>query len=324
MKKKLTIDEQITYMKYTKNISFKNKEEEKEAKFFLQNSTYFFKLKSYAKLFDKNKKDGKYWKLDYTQLVELSKIDLYLRRILFKMCLTIEHQLKLNLLNDISENSEEDGYDIVKCFFLKYPNVFESVKSKVSQTKDDYSSAILKKSYPNIPVWSLIETLSFKNFINIYEFYYSNNATKENKRYTKQIEHFLWSVRIIRNACAHNSCILNSLKRKNEELNFQLLTELSLLSIKLTDAQKDKLKYCVVNDIVVIIILYNKIVTSDKIKENCMSELKQLFDIRMVREKDIFIYRKSDNRFIIQSYRLVKSIIDRLNEQLYNTGDDQK
>lgn len=116
MKKKLNIDEQIDYMKNMKNIRFAENEEE-NAKCFLKNSTYFYKLKSYAKLFDINKNTGEYWELYYKQLVELSKIDLYLRRILFNMCLSIEHQLKLNLINDITNDCDEDGYSIVKIFF---------------------------------------------------------------------------------------------------------------------------------------------------------------------------------------------------------------
>ena len=68
-KKKLSIDEQIEHMK---NIGIKfNLVSEEQAKAYLENDTYFFKIKAYAKNYDKNK-EGKYTNLDFGYLKELS------------------------------------------------------------------------------------------------------------------------------------------------------------------------------------------------------------------------------------------------------------
>lgn len=306
MKKKLNIVEQIDYMKNKKNIIFA-KNEEKDAKHFLENSTYFYKLKSYAKLFDINRNDGKYWELYYKQLVELSKIDLYLRRLLFNMCLSIEHQLKLNLINDITNDCDEDGYSIVKMFFRKYPNAYESFSKKSTKS---YCSDIYNKYYDDIPIWALVELLSFKDFIDLHEMYYLNKASRLGRSYKSKIENFSWSVRIIRNACAHNNCILNSLKNIKSELNFQLLSEIYKLKQNVNgkpdskdkqNFQKKLLKYHVINDFLATIILFDNIITSTKIKENALREMKNLFEGRMVKEKDLFNTRKSDHKFIINS-----------------------
>jgi len=329
MKEKLNIDKQIDYMKNTKNIRFAENEEE-NAKYFLKNSTYFYKLKSYAKLFDINKNTGEYWELYYKQLVEISKIDLYLRRILFNMCLSIEHQLKLNLINDITNDCDEDGYSIVKIFFREYPNAHEAFSKKSTKS---YCSDIYNKYYDDIPIWALVELLSFKELIDLHEMYYSKKATKLGKSYTSKIENFSWSVRIIRNACAHNNCILNSLKNDNIELNFQLLSEIYKLKQNVNGKpdssdkqkfQKKLLKHDVINDILATIILFNKITTSTKIKENALLDIKNLFERRMIKEKDLFNIKKSDHKFIINSVKFVKEIIDLLYTQQYNTNEDQK
>lgn len=58
MKKKLTIDEQIEDLK-KKGVTFEIMSEE-EAKKFLRYNNYYFKLKSYAKNYPINPKNGKY------------------------------------------------------------------------------------------------------------------------------------------------------------------------------------------------------------------------------------------------------------------------
>lgn len=51
-KRKLSIDEQIDYMKNKSGIKF-NIVSEQEAKEFLKNNNYYFKIKSYAKNYEK-------------------------------------------------------------------------------------------------------------------------------------------------------------------------------------------------------------------------------------------------------------------------------
>ena len=72
-KQKLTIEEQINYMRDKSGIKF-NIINEEDARVFLGNNTYYFKLKSYAKNYDKHiigEKNGKYINLEFSYLVEL-------------------------------------------------------------------------------------------------------------------------------------------------------------------------------------------------------------------------------------------------------------
>ena len=119
MKKKLTIEEQIEDLK-KKGIGF-NIIDEGEAKKFLRYNNYYFKLKSYARNYPINPRNGKYVNLEFAYLIELSKLDMYLRKIILGMCLDLEHILKTRMLYDISRNEKEDGYHIVKKYFWAYP-----------------------------------------------------------------------------------------------------------------------------------------------------------------------------------------------------------
>lgn len=92
-KRKLSIDEQIDYMKNKSGIRF-NIINEKEAKEFLTNNNYYFKIKSYAKNYEKYQEGenaGKYINLEFAYLKELSTLDMYFRRIIMKITLDTEH-----------------------------------------------------------------------------------------------------------------------------------------------------------------------------------------------------------------------------------------
>ena len=68
---------------------------------------------------EKGINNGKYICLDFAYLQELSTIDMHFRFIVSKMCLDIEHDLKVKMLKDIESDPSTDGYDIVKCFLAQ-------------------------------------------------------------------------------------------------------------------------------------------------------------------------------------------------------------
>ena len=120
-KVKLTVDEQITDMR-TKNVQFEICSIE-DAKKFLKYNNYYFKLKSYARNYVVNPQTKKYYNLDFAYLVELSKLDMHIRKIILEMSLDVEHYLKVRLMNDLSNNPLEDGYNIVEVFLQYNPSV---------------------------------------------------------------------------------------------------------------------------------------------------------------------------------------------------------
>lgn len=83
LKKKLTIDQQIEHMEH-KGIQF-NLVSKQEAKQFVLESNYYFKLKSFAKNFEKyqsGSNEGKYIGLEFAYLRELAVLDMRLRKIM--------------------------------------------------------------------------------------------------------------------------------------------------------------------------------------------------------------------------------------------------
>ena len=88
---------------------------------YLTYNTYYFKIKSFAKSFEYNESKKQYIHLDFEYLVELSKLDMYLREYIIKLSLDTEHFLKVKLINDLTNNDKEDGYNIISQFFQKYP-----------------------------------------------------------------------------------------------------------------------------------------------------------------------------------------------------------
>lgn len=200
-KPKLTIEGQIEDMK-GKGITFENTSE-KEAADFLKYNNYYFKLKSYGKNYDHyraSEKKGQYINLDFSYLKELSTLDMYLRKLILSMALDIEHALKTQLLYDLSKNPDEDGYAIVQEYLNfdysrrkeLYDKIGKSAASDLIQKRKDNND--------NYALWEIVEVVSFGSFIDLYQLYYSKYKSKDD------FSSFLWSIKFLRNASAHNNC----------------------------------------------------------------------------------------------------------------------
>ena len=301
---KLTVDEQIMDMQ-KKGITF-DKASIDEAKKLLKENNYYFKLKAYGRNYDKysaTDKKGQYINLDFAYLQELSTIDMYLRKMIISMALDIEHALKVELLYDLSENPNEDGYAIVDEYLSADYMRIKTIHDKIGRS---VTSDLVKKHTENddkYSLWELVEILSFGDFIDLYQLYYS--------KYKKKNEYssLLWSVKFLRNASAHNNCIINSLKapyqvslRKNKEIMFQV-SKIKTISQKNRDTW---MQNPVVHDFIVLVYVYLNVIKSDGIKKKGIQDLKWLFDERMVRHKDYF----EKNNSILEGYRFTSKCVD--------------
>lgn len=116
-KPKQTAPQLIEKMK-NKGITFKYITEEKAAEY-LVNKNNYLRTAAYRKNYQKyhnGSNKGKYISLDFSFLQELSTIDMHFRFLITKMCLDIEHDLKVQMLKDIETDSTTDGYEIVNIF----------------------------------------------------------------------------------------------------------------------------------------------------------------------------------------------------------------
>ena len=127
---KFSVDEQIEHMK-SKGIKF-NIVNEEEARRYLRDNTYYFKIKSYAKMFERyriGEKKGQYVDLEFAYLKELAIVDMHLRHFILKASVDVEHAIKVQFMEDFN-NSKSDGYDIVEEYFRVYPDMEEKILRK--------------------------------------------------------------------------------------------------------------------------------------------------------------------------------------------------
>ena len=263
-------------------------------------SNFFFRLKQYCSTCTERTKSGKYIGLDFGHLVELSTIDMFLRKILLKMTIDQEHYLKVKLVNDCQNNPNDDGYEVVEKFLESHPKIKDSL-SQINRISG-YGENSLEKYVSSPAVWNFVEMVNFADFISFYAFYYDFMNIK--CEYTKHFE----SVRRIRNACAHNKCMLSSFKpvpgfKPDLETSFELLDgNIGIGNGTISSCMKVPL----LNDFAVMLSVYTRLISSPKIKEITIQEIKDFFDGRMIYRKQYF----ENNIDIKNAYQFARKTLD--------------
>lgn len=205
MKKKLTVAEQIASLK-RHGVAFEKYSEDKAAAF-LESNTYFFKLKAFENNFTKT--GDRYNDLDFAYLADLPTIDCRLRELLRTICLNIEHALKIRFNDLLMQDPNEDGYEVVRAFDTDGRYVFNGdYKSSSIYHYSPYTDGMIQKYCSDPAIWNLWEVVSFNDLCKLYSFYLKRSNLKDN------VTHFNKSVRLLRNAAAHNNCLLIGISEK--------------------------------------------------------------------------------------------------------------
>ncbi len=309
-KQKLDVISQVEHMK-NKGIKF-NIEDENFAIEYLCNNTYYFKLKAYGKLYDKyNTGDnkGQYLNLEFAYLRDLATIDSLLRKKILSIAIDVEHYLKVKLLQDFNK-SEEDGYDIIEAFKALNPEHFENeIKNK------SYSRAckdLVEKYKSDFAIWNFVEIISFKDFQELYKLFYSRNkdlfCSKNNKdNFKGEYFYLINPVRLLRNAAAHNNCLLIDLVKTPDlsfDAEFKVSAFLGKKGIKNPSINKQMSKP-IINDFCVLLYLYSQIAPI-KAQQHTFKELKHLFDTRIVKHKEFY----KNNSILSSAYDFIKKVIE--------------
>lgn len=296
---KLLVSEIIEYCKNELGITFNLMDEEK-AKEFIEKNNFFFRLKQYCSICTEQTKSGKYIGLDFGHLVELSTIDMFLRKLLFKMTIDLEHYLKVKLVNECQNNPADDGYEVVEKFLESHNRIKESI-IQFAQIPG-YGGTSFRKYAEAPAVWNFVEMIGFAEFVSFYAFYY--DFMQMDCEYTKHFE----SVRRLRNACAHNACMLTSFKavpnfKPDLQTNFEFLQgNIGVSNGTISSCMKVPL----LNDFAVMLSVYTKLISSPKIKEITLQEMKDFFDGRMVYRKQYF----ENNLDIKNAYNFARKVLD--------------
>lgn len=307
-KPKLSIPAQVSYMRDHCGILFHLCTEDQAIEF-LSKHNYFFKVKSFAKNYNKDSQTGKYVDLDFAYLQELSILDALLRKQILSIALDVEHFLKVGLIADLSQNDSEDGYALMHHLFTNYPNLQQELLAK---SKNSYcNDLVTKMDSEGYAVWNAIEVLSFGQFISLYKLY-----SDENNGWNRKICNLLIPAKGIRNAAAHNNCILNSLQRpysasRTATITNQIDSFVSRIpELKKSKSRKTKLANPVIHDFVALLYLFDKVCTSPSTKAYTYGNLYSLFSERFLRHADYF----TSNASIVSSYEFVRKIVYFLHE----------
>lgn len=274
--------------------------------------------KNYTKYDDSVKKisnRGKYQNLEFAYLTELSTIDMMLRNIFLKMSIDIEHAMKVQLIRDSEQNTQDDGYSSV----VKYFSQYQALPKKIWKRNMDQNGYPINPFIGNLtlkyfakngdtishtcPIWVLMELLTFKETINFLVNYKTNYCRPD---LLLPSENTFNLVRNLRNACAHNNCIFHSL-RKNSSTSPPLEIEDYVKNIhKIGRQQRDnKLKVRVLLEIVTLLYIYDEIVPAN-MKERRYAEIKTYVSGDMCKNIDYF----NKNSLVKSSLEFLKNIVD--------------
>ncbi len=219
----LHIDEQLDHLT-RKGVSFDLCSHETAAEY-LRTGNNLFRTSAYRKLFPlqgQGKREGEYLGLDFEHLRALSSLDRRLRQCFLAITIDVEHFARIKLLNACEEHGE-DGYAVVEEYLSgKNHKLRNHVtgnmegRSKKGEKFDEYSGDLIAH-YLNkkMPVWVFLEIVEFGVFNSFYLFC----AERWEDEGMRQEHYVLRSCQALRNACAHNSCILNGVSRAGEETN---------------------------------------------------------------------------------------------------------
>ncbi|WP_158275774.1 Abi family protein [Bifidobacterium catulorum] len=184
---------------------------ETQAKEYLDHRINLFKIKRFRINF--RWEEGEYQGVDFAHLADLASVDYQLRLFCGYIAGRVEHDLKLRFNHLLMLDAQHDGYAVANLIDPRQEYVFEgeadfrdrSKKFSHSPYTEDYIRSYL--SEPEI--WNLWEIFDLSALFNAYKDYL---ATLQKKDHLTKL---FGSVRRLRNAAAHNTCLLIGVPRRN-------------------------------------------------------------------------------------------------------------
>ncbi len=287
----------VDFMEKNKGISFKALDKN-DAIEYMKKDTYYTKLNAYRLNFKKHTEGpnvGKYIDLEYAYLKELSIIDFIFRRILLPMSLDIEQGLKLHLNNDMIDNPSEDGYKITKYFLDSDKGARSYFRRRYNYC---YCGEHVDRHAENMPIWVLFEVLPFGELLKLYRTYYKKYPSRNMPLHTEILEHAL----VLRNAAAHDNCILYDMNRAGDEApNLRkYLRRNGMMSLEL----EQHIHKRVIQDFVGFILAYKTFVKSDFLMKKAQRDLYRLFYSDMRRHTAYFQPKEhiTENYFVLRNF----------------------
>lgn len=305
-----------------KGITFDIVSPEDAAKY-MENNNNYFRVASYRKNYNKQLDSNqepidKYVNLDFGYLQDLAIIDMELRYTFLQLSLDIEHFTKLDLLRHI-EQSNEDGYRIVKDYkdSLDDRQQLRLERELKQNNKSDYTKNIYAKYQPDYPVWVFLELIPLGSILAFYSFC----ADRFHSMTMKDTFYMLLKCKDIRNACAHNDCMLNDLHTNTASYHpkYQIMQALRRSSILQPDARSARMSNACIQNLVTTLYVYKKIVTSPRVKKKATVKLHD-FEHRLLRHVEYY----ETNQLISANFTFLKLVIDNWYPISYDNSTTEK
>lgn len=277
-----------------------------KVKQFLSESTYYKKISSYKKNFLMYKKDDKqvYANLDFAYLKELSSIDADLRHIILGICLNIEHSIKVKILNKCVEMGFT-GYDIADDFIAKYPKVKDNI---ISNMNNSYCEDLIQRNINHLPIWVIVEVVSFGDLCLLYKYMVDKDYFGDRKKAEiRDTVGILYTVHNLRNAAAHNHCLLRDL-RYSDDVDVEHMISKYIADISDINAQQRKkaLSTRFYHDMVSLLYAIDFFIQSESMKNRAKESLSAFMNVRAIKNKKYF--EKSNS--LKNAYAFFKKVID--------------
>lgn len=246
----------------------------------LKERNYLFKLKVFGNCYDKDKK-GLYKNLDFKTLHRLSILDTKLRALILEISLVCEHLLKTKINYLCTTNINDDGYDSVRQYLkIKTPNEINRYKSNKTNY---YTKRFLDKYINNLAVWNLIEILTFNEAIEFYNFYIEKYYEKNKLKKLRLFE--LVPIKNLRNAAAHNNCILHLIGEYLHKLNNKYTSNnKNGYSYNIKDflcyhnMNQNLGRKFLIHDLLCLIYVFNKLCPKGQLRDYIKLEINKFFD----------------------------------------------
>ena len=243
-------------------------------------------------------------------LMDLSIIDMRIRKTMLSIVLDLEHYAKVKLLSKI-ENNSKDGYTIVDKYIqdLKNKNEYEYLEKELEKNKTGtYCGDLVTKYNGEYPIWVFVEIIPFGRLIKFYRFI----ANELQDRKMMDESYMLMDVRELRNACAHNNCIINNLKANTSKYcaNYRVLNAVAKIGVS-KKVRDNKLSNIRMKQLITLLYLNKNIVTSEgvlKYQTQILQELKERIEYHI----DYY-----DNNELIQT-NFIFSLVKKVNSTYEN------
>ena len=166
------------------------------------------KLMEYSSLFDiytSTDKAGRFVSLDFSYFYDIACIDSEVRKIIMVMCLDVEQALKTIIISDI--NKYEWNSSIVSDFVATDSEFIQNAYSE-DNVNVLSQNGLKVKNVGETDLNTFLEIVSFGTLQRFVKYVYDKKSSDLCESSIRAIEPFLDSIRILRNAAAHNNAVL--------------------------------------------------------------------------------------------------------------------